>query len=191
MRFKILLLVVFTSCKKNTDTGGKLSYKLLDDARKGLPNVKVFLFEDLGNFSNTQIPLKTAVTDKNGLVLFTNLDSKKYLVVADSAFVNKVRYQIQDPVQASAGTLQSKEVRVSDFSGYFNITVKTLDSEIPLENMNVVAVPYESKYFNVENIDGIIDAAASKGISDNKGLVTIKVPSNIKYSIVCHEALFI
>jgi hypothetical protein len=188
----ILLLAVFTSCKKTTNvdvtlsTSGKLTYKLLDDAQKGIPNVKVSLYDNLANFSNTTILLETRITDQNGIVDFGDLNPKNYLIILDSPMVNNVKYNIQDYVQILTGTTKNKEIKVSDFSGTFNLKVKSSKNNVSLKNVGVLIVP-SNKYAYYSSTTDYFKIADYKGVCDDAGLVSFKVPSNKAYNILVYN----
>src|SRR5690606_3165249 len=103
LAYLMLLSVVFASCKKTTEVdlsisnSGKLTYKLTDASGKGLPNVKVSLYDHLDSYyASNSILIDERRTDGNGQVDFGDLNPKSYLIVADSAKVNNVNYIVRD-----------------------------------------------------------------------------------------------
>lgn len=189
----ILLSLALTSCKKTTDVdvtvsnSGKLTYQLLDDAGKGLPNVKISLFDFLDNYSNTSILLDTKTTDQNGIADFGSLNPRNYLIVPDSPMVNNIKYNIQDYVQVLTGTTKQKAVKVSDFSGTFNFTVYNYyNNYLPQKNIGVLMIPTE-KYTYSASAATYLSIADYKGVSNDAGLVSFKVPSNKQYTIFLYN----
>ncbi|NQX39237.1 hypothetical protein SAMN05421820_102393 [Pedobacter steynii] len=191
----ILLLAIFASCKKTTNvdvklsTSGKLSYRLTDDAGKGLPNVKVSLFDRQDNYSNTNILLDTRLTDPNGLADFGDLNPNNYLLVADSPKVNNIAYFIQEYVQVITGAVKQKEVKVTDHSGTFNIVVKSYNNpNQPLKNIGVMMIPSAKFNYSLSTVANLKVADAS-GLTNADGLVTFKVPSNKQYTIYLYNSV--
>jgi len=189
----ILLLAVFASCKKNNDvevtvsTSGKLTYKMLDDSGKGLPNVKVSLFDNLGTYNNNgAILLDTRLTDQNGLADFGDLNPKTYMVIPDSPMVNNVKYYILDYVQVVTGKTKNKEVKVSDNSGTFNFTVKSNYNNQLLKDIGILMIPY-NKFTYQSSATGFFNIADYKGVTNDAGFVSFKVPSNKMYSIYIYN----
>ncbi|SHF43174.1 hypothetical protein [Pedobacter caeni] len=190
----ILMLAVLTSCKKTTNvdvklsTSGGLTYKLTDDAGKGLPNVKVFLFDRADNYTNTNILLDTRLTDQNGQVDFGALNPNNYTLVADSPKVNNVAYMIQEYVQVTTGAVKQKEVKVTDFSGKFNMTVKSYNNNQPLKNIGVILIP--SNRFNYSSsTTANLKVAEFSGLTNEAGVITFKIPSNKHYSVYLYNSV--
>lgn len=193
LTFLILLLAVFASCKKTTNvdvelsTSGKLTYKLTDDAGKGLPNVKVSLFDRL-DYSNNTILLDARLTDPNGQVDFGDLNPSNYLLVADSAKVNNIAYIVQEYVQVITGAVKHKESKVTDFSGTFTITVKSYNNNQPLKNIGVIMIP--SNKFNYSSTTAAhLKVADFSGATNDAGLITFKIPSNKQYSVYFYNTV--
>ncbi|KKX47582.1 hypothetical protein [Sphingobacterium sp. IITKGP-BTPF85] len=116
LTFLMLLLAVLVSCKKTTNVdvslsnSGKLSYRLTDEAGKGIPNVKLSLFDRLENYySDNNILIDERLTDANGLVDFGDLNPKSYLIFADSAKVNNVNYIVKEYIQVVTGITKHKD----------------------------------------------------------------------------------
>lgn len=194
LTFLILLLAVFASCKKTTNvdvklsTSGKLTYKLTDDAGKGLPNVKVSLFDRQDNYSNTTILLDTRLTDPNGQVDFGDLNPNNYLLVADSAKVNNVAYMVQEYVQVITGAVKQKETKVTDYSGTFTMTVKSYNSNQPLKNIGVIMVP--SNKFNYSSTTAAhLKVADFSGATNDAGLIIFRIPSNKQYTVYLYNTV--
>ncbi|SMC94722.1 hypothetical protein [Pedobacter nyackensis] len=194
LTFLILLLAVFTSCKKTTNvevklsTSGKLTYKLTDDAGKGLPNVKVSLMDRQDNYSNTTILLDARLTDPNGQVDFGDLNPKNYLLVTDSPKVNNVTYFIQEYVQVITGAVKHKETKVTDHSGTFTMTVRSYNNNQPLKNIGVIMIP--SNKFNYTFSTTVnLKVADFSGVTNDAGLITFKIPSNKSYAVYLYNTL--
>jgi len=191
----ILLVAVFISCKKTTNvdvklsTSGKLTYKLTDDAGKGLANVKVSLFDRTDTYyANYNILLETRLTDPNGLVDFGNLNPSNYLLVADSAKVNNVAYMVQEYVQVITGADKAKETKVTDFSGTFALAVRSYNNNQPLKNIGVVMIP--SNKFNYAAITAAnLKVADFSGVTNDAGLITFRIPSNKQYAIYLYNTV--
>lgn len=193
LTFLILFLAVFTSCKKTTNvdielsTSGKLTYKLTDDAGKGLPNVKVSLF-DRHNYSNTTFLLDARLTDPNGQVDFGDLNPNNYLIVADSAKVNNVSYSIQEYVQVITGSVKHKETKVTDHSGTFTLTVKSYNNNQPLKNIGVMMIPLNKFNYSSTTVSNL-KVADFSGVTNDSGLITFKIPSNITYTTYLYNTV--
>ena len=191
LTFLILLLAVFASCKKTTNvdvhlsTSGKLTYKLNDDGGKGLPNVKISLYDRQDNYYNTAL-IDERLTDANGQVDFGDLNPHTYLIVADSTKVNNVTYFVQEYVQVITGSVKKKEVKVTDFSGTFTIAIKSYNNNQPLRNIGVLLIPstkFSSSYSTITNLK----IADFSGITDESGLSTFRVPSNKQYVVYTYN----
>jgi hypothetical protein len=191
----MLLLAVATSCKKTSNvdltlsTSGKLTYKMLDDAGKGLPNVKVSLFDYINDFGNGTILLDTRYTDQNGLVDFGDLNPKTYMVVPDSPMVNKVKYVPKEFIQVITGKTKDKEVKVSDYSGTYNFAVKNSgNSNFPLKNVGILMIP-SNKFSYGSSATLYFNVADFKGVSNDLGQASFKVPSNKYYTIFLYNTI--
>ena len=183
----ILLLAIFTSCKKTTNvdvklsTSGKLTYKLTDDAGKGLPNVKVSLFDRLGYYANIDILLDEKLTDPDGQIDFGDLNPNNYLLVADSTTVNNVDYIVREYVQVITGAVKHKETKVTDHSGTFIVTVKSYSNK-PLKNIGVMMIPHNKFIYSSSTASHLKVADFSK-IANEAGVVSFKIPSDKLYTI--------
>lgn len=191
----ILLVAVFISCKKTTNvdvklsTSGKLTYKLTDDAGKGLANVKVSLFDRTDTYyANYNILLETRLTDPNGLVDFGNLNPSNYLLVADSAKVNNVAYMVQEYVQVIAGADKAKETKVTDFSGTFTLAVRSYNNNQPLKNIGVIMIP-SNKFNYAATTAANLKVADFSGATNDAGLITFRIPSNKQYAIYLYNTV--
>ncbi|MBB4107139.1 hypothetical protein [Pedobacter zeae] len=190
----ILLTVVFIACKKTTNvdvklsTSGKLTYRLTDDAGKGLANVKVSLFDRAdGYYSNYNILLETRVTDPNGLADFGDLNPNNYMLVTDSAKVNNVAYLVQEYVQVITGAAKAKETKVTDFSGTFALTVRSYNNQ-PLKNIGVIMIP--SNKFNYSSTTAAnLKVADFSGVTNDAGLITFRIPSAKQYLVYLYNTV--
>lgn len=193
LTFLILLLAVFVSCKKTTNVdvslsnSGKLSYKLTDEAGKGLPNVKVSLFDRLESYyADNNILIDERITDASGLVDFGDLNPKSYLIVADSAKVNNVNYIVKEYTQVVTGVAKHKDIKVTDFSGTLKVKVTSYNTGQALKNMGVLIIPYIHFDYN-NNVTKYINLAEFKGITDSEGLISFKIPSEKDYWICIYN----
>lgn len=203
MKFRIILLfglsVLMLSCKKITNvtlvdspSTGKLSYKLNDDQGIGLAGVKVSLYDteaDLNtSFPNPNTSVATVLTDQTGIAHFSDLLPKNYLVITDSPTVNKVKYRTDEFVQIVAGQEKEKILKVSEFSGFFNVRlISNNDYRTPLKNLGVAVRPINSVQPNSDNIADIAEGLTLKGVTDENGFVSIKVPSNINFDFIVYH----
>jgi len=188
----ILLSAVLSSCKKTTNvdvtvsTSGKLTYKLLDDSGKGMPRVKVSLFDNNPSYySNASILLDTRVTDENGLVDFGDLNPSNYRVYPDSPVVNNVKYNFFEHVQVITGATKHKEAKVTDYSGTFKIKLQNTNSQAQ-KGIGVLLVPAQ-KFIYSSTVTNLIALADYKGLSDDAGMVTLKVPSDKAYTTLIYN----
>jgi len=203
MKCKIVLLfgllILALSCKKITNVklvdgvnSGKLSYKLVDDAGKGLAGIKVSLYDAEMSLS-TSFPAPNALivtvsTDQNGVAYFSELLPKNYLVIADTAIVNKLRYRTYEFIQVVADTDKKKSTKVSDFSGFINLTlISNSDYRTPLRNTGVVAYPVNDIKLNSGNIFDVINSSTLKGITDANGFVSFRVPSDMTFDFIVYN----
>ena len=191
----ILLVAIFASCKKTTNvdvklsTSGKLSYRLTDDAGKGLPNVKVSLFDRQDNNSNTNILLDTRLTDPNGVADFGDLNPNNYLLVADSPKVNNIAYFIQEYVQVITGGVKQREVKVTDHSGTFNVVVKSYTNPNQLlKNIGVLMIPSDKFNYSLSTAANL-KVADFSGLTNADGFLTFKVPSNKRYTVFFYNSV--
>jgi len=191
----ILLVAVFISCKKTTNvdvklsTSGKLTYKLTDNAGKGLANVKVSLFDRTDTYyANYNILLETRLTDANGLADFGDLNPSNYLLVADSAKVNNVAYMVQEYVQVITGVNKAKETKATDFSGTFALTVRSYNNNNPLKNIGVVMIP-SNKFNYASTTAANLKVADFSGVTNDAGLITFKIPSSKQYYVYLYNTV--
>ncbi|SHF43154.1 carboxypeptidase-like regulatory domain-containing protein [Pedobacter caeni] len=203
MKCKTILLlglsILVLSCKKITNvkvtdavSTGNLSYKIVDDSGNGLAGVKVSLYDSRISYS-TSTPNPNALVDsirtnQEGIAYFSNLLPKSYLVTADSPVVNKIKYRTDEFIQIVADTRKEKTIQASSFSGLLNIRlISENDRRTPLKNLGVVAYPLKSVQPNSDNVTNIIKAAPLKGLTDENGFVSIKVPSNIAFGLIIYN----
>jgi len=202
MKYKIMLLVglcvIIVSCKKITNvkiadsaSTGKLSYQVLDDSGKGLPGVKVSVYNTEENSSGIYYePSKvvdTLRTNADGIASFLSLFPANYLIVTDSPAVNKVKYNTREFAQVVAGLDKKKVVKASDHSGYLKVTLmSSQDYATPLKNMGIAAVPYPM-VMTSRDIRGVLDAALISGITNENGFAAIKIPANIRYMLIVYS----
>jgi hypothetical protein len=205
MKCKIILLlglsVLTVSCKKITNVKlidgvntGKLSYKLIDDSGKGLAGVKVSVYDTETIFSpsspNPNALVGTIRTDVEGIAYFTDLLPKNYLVTTDSPAVNNNKYRTDEFVQIVADTEKKKVIKVSEFSGLLNITlISHNDYRTPLKNLGVAVHPSNGVRLNSDNIADVVKASTLKGITNENGFVSIKVPSNINFDLIVYHLI--
>jgi len=193
----ILLTAAFISCKKTTNvdvqlsTSGKLTYKLTDNAGKGLPNVKVSLFDRQDNYyyypANTFL-LDTRLTDANGLADFGDLNPDNYLLVADSAKVNNVAYLVQEYVQVITGAVKNKETKVTDYSGTFELTVRSYNNNQLLKNIGVIMIPSNKYNYNSSTATNL-KVADFSGVTNDVGAITFKIPSAKQYYVYLYNTV--
>jgi hypothetical protein len=196
MKFKvtlsILLLAALTACKKTTNvdvslsTSGKLTYRLLDDAGKGLPNVKVSLYDNPDYNQVNKILLDELTTDQNGQVDFGDLNPKTYLVIPDSPMVNKIQYNIQDYIQVLTGKTKNKEIKVSDFSGTIKLKIYNYNLNRVQANVGVLLIPGQKFYYQ-QTVPYYINLADYKGTTDANGEISFKVPSDKGYIVYVYD----
>jgi len=189
----ILIFGILTSCEKTTNvdvivsTNGKLSYKLIDDSGKGVPNVKVSLYDILGIYTNYQVLLEERTTDATGVVDFGDLNPKTYFVRADSAIVNNVGYMVQEHVQVTTGDGKQKETKVSDFSGTLNVTVQSYNSQ-RLRNIGIAVVP-ANRFDYRSDTNYFLRVADFKVLTDDTGTVILKIPSDKEYVLYFYNSV--
>jgi len=196
MKFKatlsILLLAALTSCKKTTNvdlslsTSGKLTYRLLDDAGKGLPNVKVSLYDNGDLNLNIRVLLDEQRTDQNGQVDFGDLNPQNYFVVPDSPVVNNIQYNVQEYVQVLTGKTKNKEIKVSDFSGTMKFKVYNYATNRAQPNAGVVLIPGQKYSYFLTPAD-FSSVAEFKGLTDANGDISFKVPCDKAYIVIVYN----
>lgn len=193
------------SCKKITNvnladplTAGDLNYKVVDDSGNGLSGVKVSIYENRV-YSNYVHLDRTALVDtvrtnRDGVAFFSKLIAANYLIVTDSPTVNHVKYTTREFIQVTAGTEKKKVVKASEFSGLLNINVyASSDFRTPLNKMGVAAIPNYSSviYGRVQyvygNVKDFIGEAAITGITNELGFVSLKIPSNVTYTVIIYS----
>lgn len=201
MKCKIILLlglaILTTSCEKITNVKlvdgvntGKLSYKLNDDSGKGLVGVRVSVYDTESNFArpNPDGLIGTVLTDQEGIAYFSDLLPKNYLVIADSPKVNNIRYYINEFVQIVADTEKKRSIKVSEFSGILNVRLLShFDYKTPIKNMGVAVHPFNGVQLNSNNVADVVQATTLKGVTDENGFVSIKVPSNIDFNFIVYN----
>ncbi|MBO9675627.1 MAG: hypothetical protein J7577_19425 [Sphingobacteriaceae bacterium] len=197
--FLLGLFILTLSCKKITNVSlvdgvnsGKLSYKLVDDAGKGLPGIKVSLYDAQQGLNtssqSTYAVIASIKSDQDGIAYFSGLLPKNYLVACDTAVINKVRYRTDEFIQVVADVEKKRSVKVSEFSGLLNLTlISNIDYRTPLRNVGVVAYPINEINLNSGNVFEVINSSTLKGVTDANGFVSIKVPSNINFSFIVYN----
>lgn len=204
MKCKIILLLgifVFTtlSCKKITNMNlidgentGKLTYKLADDSGTGLAGIKVSIYDTKYN-NDPSLPnphdfITETRTDQDGIAYFSDLIPKNYLVIADAAIINSIQYRTEDYVQIVAEIEKKKTVKVTEFSGFLNISlINNNDLWGPLKNIEIVAYPINNGRPTADKVKAFIKNSKLKGLTDNNGFLSIKVPSNINYYFLLYN----
>jgi len=202
MKYKFILLalsILAVSCEKITNVTlvdgahtGTLSYKLSDDAGKGLIGVKVSVYVTpaytFPTFPDPDTFVRSVRTDQDGVANFSELPSMNYLVIADSAMLNGARYRTNEYVQIVAGKEKSKTVNVTDFAGILSIRVlSNRDYSTPLKNVGVVAFAFDQGRPNSATVRDFITNATFKGVTDQNGYVSIKVPYGERFGFIVHE----
>lgn len=204
MKYKFILLlalsVLTVSCEKITNVTlvdsahtGTLSYKLSDDAGKGLTGVKVSIYETAAYtfpmFPDPSTFISSVRTNQEGVAYFADLPAKNYLVIADSAMMGSARYRTDEYVQVVAGTEKKKSVKVTDFSGIFSIrVVSNRNYSTPLQNIGVVAFAIEQGRPTTATVKDFVKNAIFKGVTDQNGYVSIKVPYGERFDFIVHES---
>jgi len=200
MKFNIVilfaLLTTMVSCKDvvnvnivDEEITGKLSYKLIDDEGKGLSGVKVKLY-NMKNETSPNAPtldrlVAVAYTNQDGIVYFEELIPDIYSFTADSAIVNGDRYRLQDYAQIVGGVERKKIVKVSDFSGVFNIGVEGKGKVG--RNLGVAVFPANTIPTHTGSLAELIKKTKFKGVTDENGKVSIRVPSDIAVQFVVYD----
>lgn len=190
----LLLVVFFTSCKKTTNvdveisTSGKLTYKFLDDAGKGLANIKVSLYTNPISYYSSSKLLDTKITDATGLADFGALNPNEYYIIADSAKINNISYKVQEYVQVITGGGKNKEVKVTDFSGNFKFTVRSNYNSQPLKNIGIALIP-EGKFNSSLTTPMQLKVSDFKGITDENGNASFKIPSDMIYAVYLYNSV--
>jgi hypothetical protein len=188
----ILLLASLSACKKTTNvdvslsTSGKLTYKIMDDSGKGMPNIRISLFDNVDKNQNTRDLLDSQISNQDGQVDFGDLNPSNYLVVPDSPVVNNVKYNVQDYVQVITGTTKNRAVKVSDFSGTYNFKIFNYNKNHVQANVGILMIPTQ-RYIYQDNAPHYFSLADYKGVTDANGLLTFKVPSNKEYTIYVYN----
>jgi 5-hydroxyisourate hydrolase-like protein (transthyretin family) len=188
----IMLLALLTACKKTTNvdvmlsTSGKLTYRLLDDSGKGMANIGISLFDNVENNQSTKVLLDTKTTNQDGQVDFGDLNPSNYLVVPDSPLVNNVRYNVQDYVQVITGTTKNREAKVSDFSGTYNFRIFNYTKNQVQPNVGILMIPSQ-RYLYFGTTQYYAALADYKGVTDARGQLSLKVPSDKAYTIYVYN----
>ncbi|WP_037498411.1 hypothetical protein [Sphingobacterium deserti] len=189
----ILIFGILTACEKTTNvdvvvsTSGKLSYKLVDDSGKGVPDVKVSLYDLLGTYPAYQVLLDQRTTDAAGVVDFGDLNPKTYFLRADSAIVNNVGYMVQQHVQVITGDGKQKETKVTDFSGTLTVTAQSYNNQ-RLRNIGVAVVP-ANRFDYSANTTYFIRVAEFKGLTDAAGTLRLQIPSDKEYVLYFYNSV--
>ena len=189
----ILIFGTLTSCEKTTNvdvivsTSGKLNYKLVDDSGKGVPNVKVSLYDILGNYASYHALIDQGTTDAEGIVDFGDLNPQTYLVRADSAIVNNVGYMVQEHVQVTTGAGKQKETKVTDFSGTLSVTVQSYNGQ-RLRNIGIAVVP-ANRFDYRSDTNYFLRVADFKVLTDDTGTVILKIPSDKEYVLYFYNSV--
>lgn len=187
-----MLLAFLTSCKKTTNvdmslsTSGKLTYRLLDDSGKGIPNLRISLFDNIDKNLNSKVLIDSKITNQDGQVDFGDLNPSNYLVAPDSVSLNNVKYNVQDYVQVITGAAKNREVKVSDFSGTYNFKAINYNKNQGQPNVGILMIPTPS-YIYLADMSQYVKLADYKGVTDAKGLLSFKVPSNKEYTIYVYN----
>lgn len=203
MKFNIVILFVLlttmVSCKDvvnvnivDEEITGKLSYKLIDDEGKGFSGVKVKLY-NMKHESSPDAPIvdrlvAVAYTNQDGLVYFEELIPDIYSFTADSAMLNGVRYRLKDYAQIVGGVERKKIAKVSDFSGVFNIHVEG-NGKVG-KNLGVAAFPANTIPMDADNLTEFIKKAKFKGVTDENGKLSIRLPSDIDVEFVVYDLTY-
>ena len=194
----VFLACIVVSCEKitnaklvNSATTGKLSYKIVDDEGKGLSAVRVSVYKYISNSEGINFDSSTLIdtvrTDENGVAMFSELFPENYLLVTDSPMVNKVKYNTREFVQVVAGLEKEKVTKASEFSGSLRIVLTSnLDYRTLLSNTGVAAIPYDTQYIS-SDVKGYAERAVITGITNDQGLVVLKIPSNVPYYIMVYR----
>jgi hypothetical protein len=202
LKCRYLLLVAFIfffgSCEKITNihfvdspATGKLNYKIVDDAGKGLSKVKVAVYRNdvvsNVNFFEQKFLVDTLRTDGDGVAIFSDLVPGDYKLIADSPMVNNVKYNIREMVQVVAGKEKKKVTNPSEFTAVLDIYVTSQhDYRTLLKDIQVVATPYPLNSTSA-NIRSTINGAYFHGTTNGNGFVSLKIPSNIYYYITTYN----
>ncbi|KGE14197.1 hypothetical protein [Sphingobacterium deserti] len=191
-------LLLLSSCKKTThvslvenETHGTLTYHLQDDDGKGIPAVKVYLYDTEAFYQWGERSDKTYVdtmrTNQQGSVYFKDLNPRNYFVVADSVSLNGLRYRTEEYVQVVAGIEKEKSVKISDFAGTLRLKlISHYDYFTALRGLGVIAYPSNTAVQS-DNVRTVIANAKLKGVTDAQGIVSIKVPSNVNYDFIVYS----
>lgn len=195
-KFAILigLLITIVSCKDDVNVNivdneitGKLSYKLNDDTGKGLAGIKVYLHSSEMN-SYPNLAIDSALTNSEGIAYFSDLLPKNYRLITDSIMVNNNGYLLSEYVQITAGVERKKITKVSDFSGILKIRLLSAYDHTPLRNQGVVAFPLNAVKVTADNVSDIVKRSTLKGLVNENGYVSIKVPANTDFDFIIYHA---
>ncbi|GHE36704.1 hypothetical protein [Sphingobacterium griseoflavum] len=187
-----LIIGLLTACEKTTNvdvllsTSGKLNYKLIDDSGKGVPNVKVSLYDMIGSYSNQNVLIDQRTTDAAGVADFGDLNPKTYLLRADSVGVNNVGYMVQEYLQVITGETRQRETKVTDFSGTLTVTVQAYNNQ-RLRNVGVAVIPANRWYYSA-NTTYALRVADVKGVTDESGQAVLKIPSDKEYVLCLYNS---
>jgi len=183
--FMLLIAAIFVSCKKTTNVdvslsnSGTLSYKLTDDVGKGIPNVKLSLYDRFDGHSNYSVIIDQRLTDQNGIVDFGELNPRTYSVGIDSMKVKNVTYTFQEFIQVVSGKSKSRDLKVTDLTGTLKVSIKSSNTNQPLKNVGVLIIP-QAKYNYDGNTAKYLSIADFKGVTNEAGQATFQIPANIE-----------
>lgn len=182
--FMLLTAAIFVSCKKTTNVdvslsnSGTLSYKITDDVGKGIPNVKLSLYDRFDGYSNYSVVIDQRLTDENGIVDFGELNPKTYSVGIDSMKVKNVTYQFQEFIQVVTGKTKSRDLKVKDLTATLKVSIKSSNTNKPLKNIGILIIP-QTKYNYDGNTEKYLNIADFKGVTNEVGQATFQIPANI------------
>jgi len=193
----LLVLTALTiSCNEVTNVKlvdgpdkGKLNYKIVDDAGKGVAGVKISIYDRRDTYDylyyDPPIAIDTIRTNQDGIATFGQLVPMDYLLVADTVPANRAKYHLREFVQVVAGIDKTKITKASGFSGILSMKIISgYHYPNPFKNLGVAAVPINPRNINSDNIEDIVNSALIKGITDENGNLSLRIPSNINYNLI-------
>lgn len=187
----ILLVAMLSSCKKTTDvevtlsTSGKLSYKLVDDAGKGIPNIPVNLSQVVNAYTG-DVLLDTRVTDQDGVADFGDLNPVVYVLSASGIKINKTVYTIREFAQVQTGKNNQKTLKVSDFSGTLGLYLQRYPDPEPLVNKGVILIPADRFSYDLP-VQQLLPLAEAKGVTDVNGYCAFKISTDVEYFMIAYD----
>ncbi|MDR3010980.1 MAG: hypothetical protein LBV59_23840 [Sphingobacterium sp.] len=192
----LTLLIATVSCKKEVvvklvegEVTGKLNYKLTDDTGKGLPGLKVYIYNP-GSKQASNSLIDSAITNSVGEVYFTDLLPNNYQLKTDFIKLNNNDYSIDEYVQITAGIERKKTTKVTDFSGTLIIQLLSYQSSIPIQDQGVVAFPVNKIYVTSNNVAEVVKSSTLKGLTNKSGYVSLKVPANQSFDFIVHHKIY-